>query len=87
MPVRTCTYADKSTLLFCLVYFLENEAPVIGNEKRRKRQGNDKPDNAEQAAPNGEAQQDDGWLQTRYMAHDFWRQEDVLNGLHDCKDG
>ena len=94
IAIVTC-YVDEDNVLclartlaiFLFVAFLEDKTPVIRDEKGRERQGDDESDDAQQTAPNGETQQDDGWLQTRYMTHDFRGEIDVLNGLHDCKDG
>ena len=65
------------------VCFFEDKPSVIGDEQCGEGQGDDEADDAQQTAPDGEAEQDDGGVQAHDVAHDLGREIDVLYGLHD----
>ena len=65
--------------------FVEYKPPVIGEEQRGERKGNDEANHTQKAAPDGEAEKDDGWIEPCDMPHDARREVHVLDELHHGK--
>lgn len=67
-------------LLFAVLF--QHIAFVVGDKQGGERKGDDETDETEQAAPNGEGQEDDGRIETCDFAHDAGCENPVLDGLH-----
>lgn len=75
---------------FCIVFrgcgkgwwrFAQHKSAIIGEQQGGEGKGDDKPDDAQKAAPNGEAEQDDGGIQPHGLSHDFGCEIHVLYEL------
>lgn len=80
---RVCILIEKS-LTFNLVG--GDVAVVVGDEEGCEGQGDDHADEAEEAAPNREREKYYRRIETEILAHDFGREDKVLNGLHNGVD-
>ena len=62
--------------------FLGDVTLVVGYDERGERQGHDEAYEAEQRAPDGERQEDDGGVEAHGLAHYLGREHHVGDGLH-----
>lgn len=68
---------------FAAVGGAENDvALIVAEHQGSERQGDNHAEQAEQRAPHRERQQDDGGIEPHGLAHDFGREEEVLNALN-----
>ena len=68
------------------LFAVVEELVVVGQHEGGERQGDDHAQHAEQTAPHGEGEQDDGGVEARNLAHHLGHDDAVLNDLHDAED-
>ena len=76
---------QRNEVIFSLVSF--EHAAVVGDEDGGEREGDDQADEAEEGAPDGEGEEDDGGVEPHGLAHDARSEEHILDDLHDAEDG
>lgn len=62
-------------------------AVVVGQQEGGEGEGYDEAYEAEEGAPHGEGEEDDGGVEAHGFAHDFGGEEEVLDALHHDVDG